>query len=163
MTARALLLVGLATAAGAQSLTVPKVTPAPPPPGQAQLPGLPISFEGYFWADTGYMSRTNAQPGQYDQGAAYDHYLEARRASVDLLVRLVPEVKQVLTAEQLRRLPPFVASYLEPRYLASIRSGTAAFTGSAMLPGSAAMMAGGASVNVEAGPGGTRTVIISRP
>ena len=102
-------------------------------------------------------------PDQYDQGAAYDHYLEARRASVDLLVRLVPEVKQVLTAEQLRRLPPFVASYLEPRYLASIRSGTAAFTGSAMLPGSAAMMAGGASVNVEAGPGGTRTVIISRP
>jgi hypothetical protein len=100
-------------------------------------------------------------PDQYDQGAAYDRYLEARRASVDLLAALVPRVKQLLTPEQRRKLPPFVASYLEPRYLASIRSGTASFTGSPMLPGSAAAMMAGAGASV--GGDGMRTVIISRP
>jgi hypothetical protein len=98
-------------------------------------------------------------PDQYDQGAAYDRYLEARRASVDLLAQLAPHVKQLLTPEQQRSLPILVASYLEPRYLASIRSGTASFTGSPMLPGAAAAMMGGAGMSV----GGGRTVIISRP
>ena len=96
-------------------------------------------------------------PDKYDQDAAYDHYLRARRASVDLLAQLAPTVKQILTAEQLRKLPAFIAGYLEPRYLASIRSGTAAFTGAPMLPGSAAAIFAGA------GDGGGRTVIISRP
>jgi hypothetical protein len=97
-------------------------------------------------------------PDRYDQGAAYDHYLDARRASVDLLAELGPHVKQLLTPEQQRKLPVYVASYLEPRYLASIRSGTASFTGTPMLP--AAM--GGFSVG-GVGPGGPMTVIISRP
>jgi len=96
-------------------------------------------------------------PDHYDQSDAYAHYLAARHASVDLLAELAPTVKQILTSEQLRKLPAFVASYLEPRYLASIRSGTASFTGTPMLPGSAApVMAGG-------GGGGATTVIISRP
>ncbi len=99
-------------------------------------------------------------PNSYDQGAAYDHYLGARRASIDLLAELAPRVKQILTAEQVRKLPPFVASYLEPRYLASIRSGTAAFTGAPMLPGSAAAVMAGAGASA----GGDRVqVIISRP
>lgn len=100
-------------------------------------------------------------PDHYDQGTAYDRYLEARRASVDLLAKLVPYVQQLLTPEQRRKLPPFVASYLEPRYLASIRSGTASFTGSPMLPGMAATMMAGAGASV--GGDGVRTVIISRP
>lgn len=33
--------------------------------------GVPIRLSGYFWVDTGYMKRTNAQAGQYDQDAAY--------------------------------------------------------------------------------------------
>ena len=99
-------------------------------------------------------------PERYDQGAAYDRYLEARRASVDLLADLAPHVKQLLTPEQQRKLPQLVASYLEPRYLASIRSGTASFTGSPMLPGAAAAMMAGAGM---AAGGGVRTVIISRP
>jgi hypothetical protein len=102
-------------------------------------------------------------PAHYDQGEAYDHYLSARRASVDLLAELAPRVKHILTAEQQRKLPPFVASYLEPRYLASIRSGTASFTGSPMLPGSAAMAIGGGSVSVVGAGGGGQTVIITRP
>ena len=100
-------------------------------------------------------------PNRYDQDAAYDHYLSARRASIDLLATLTPSVKQILTDDQQRKLPVFVASYLEPRYLASIRSGTASFTGAPMLPGSAAGAMGGATMS--AAGGGQVQVIISRP
>src|SRR6185503_16599741 len=58
-------------------------------------------------------------PDRYDQGAAYERYITARHATIDLLMRIGPEVKGLLTAEQRRKLPAFVASYLEPRYLAS--------------------------------------------
>jgi len=51
--------------------TAADVTPEPAAPGVAKLPGIPLWFDGYFWADTGYMSRANNQPGQYDQSAAY--------------------------------------------------------------------------------------------
>jgi hypothetical protein len=68
-------------------------------------------------------------PKSYDQSEAYDRYMEARKATVDLLMKIAPAVKDLLTPEQRRKLPAFVASYLEPRYLASIRSGTATFTG----------------------------------
>jgi hypothetical protein len=74
-------------------------------------------------------------PNRYDEDEAYDHYIRARRATVDLLAKLAPHVKGLLTPEQRRKLPPFVASYLEPRYLASIRSGTATFTGNPMVGG----------------------------
>jgi len=70
-----------------------------------------------------------ALPNHYDQGEAYDRYMTARKATVDLLMTIAPTVKDLLTPEQRRKLPAFVASYLEPRYLASIRSGTATFTG----------------------------------
>ena len=111
-----------------------------------------------IWAPVAkYLS---ALPNRYDQGDAYDHYLAARRASVDLLSDLAPQVKEILTAEQQRKLPAFVASYLEPRYLASIRSGTATFTGTPMMPGMAGPMMGGAGA--VAGGGGMQ-VIITRP
>jgi hypothetical protein len=100
-------------------------------------------------------------PAHYDQDAAYDRYLAARRASVDLLADLAPTIKQILTGEQMRKLPAFIAGYLEPRYLASIRSGTAAFTGAPMLPGSAGAIFTGPAAG--AGAGGATTVIISRP
>jgi hypothetical protein len=98
-------------------------------------------------------------PTRYDQDAAYDRYLSARRASVDLLAQLAPTVKHILTAEQMRKLPAFIAGYLEPRYLASIRSGTASFTGAPMLPGGAGAFFAGAGGGDRAGA----TVIISRP
>ena len=66
-------------------------------------------------------------PDSYDQGAAYDRYIQARHATVDLLMTIVPAVKDLLTAEQRRKLG-FTASYLDTRYLASIRPGTATFT-----------------------------------
>ena len=83
-------------------------------------------------------------PNRYDEDEAYEHYIGARRATVDLLAKLAPQIKGLLTPEQRRKLPPFVASYLEPRYLASIRSGTGSFIGGGFGPmgGGGPMMAG---------------------
>jgi len=63
-----------------------------------------------------------------------------------------------LTAEQRRKLPPFISGYLEPRYLASIRNGTATFTSNSSF-GGGPVFAGG-DVFVSGAGGGTRTVII---
>jgi hypothetical protein len=95
-------------------------------------------------------------PDRYDDDEAYEHYIRARRATVDLLATLGPKIKGILTAEQRRKLPPFVASYLEPRYLASIRSGTGSFAGGMMMG-----PMGGAMVPAMAGGmgGGNMTVI----
>jgi hypothetical protein len=98
-------------------------------------------------------------PDRYDEGAAYDRYINARRATVDLLTRIGPEVKGLLTPEQRRKLPPFVASYLEPRYLASIRSGTATFVGG-MFPGMGSPVTIGGGGNVVIGGGGGAQVFI---
>jgi hypothetical protein len=95
-------------------------------------------------------------PKRYDEDEAYDRYIRARRATVDLLAKLGPKVKGLLTPEQRRKLPPFVASYLEPRYLASIRSGTASFTGGGMMMGPM----GVGPVMAGAPAGGDRTMII---
>jgi hypothetical protein len=97
-------------------------------------------------------------PDRYDEGAAYDRYINARHATVDLLTKIGPEVKGLLTAEQRRKLPAFVASYLEPRYLASIRSGTATFVGG-MFPGGSPVGIGGGPVFVGAGGGGAQVII----
>ena len=64
-------------------------------------------------------------PDAYSRGAAYDRYQRAREASIDRLIALAPVIKGLLTAEQFRRVPSFVASTLDKRYLVSIRSGTA--------------------------------------
>ena len=74
-------------------------------------------------------------PDQYDQGDAYHTYKAAREASVDLLVALAPKISGLLTADQKRKLPPLVASHLDTRYLAGIRSGTAGSTGGGVFMG----------------------------
>jgi hypothetical protein len=66
-----------------------------------------------------------ALPDKYDKDQAYAHYRHAREASVDMLMALVPTIRELLTPSQRRKLPAIVASYLDTRYLASIRSGTA--------------------------------------
>ena len=68
-------------------------------------------------------------PTRFDEGAAYDRYLDARRAQVDMLSELVPTVRALLTAEQRRKLPAFVVNLLDPRYLASVRSGSGLYIG----------------------------------
>ena len=96
-----------------------------------------------------------ALPNRYDQSDAYDRYLAARRASVDLLARIVPDVTALLTPVQRRKLPSFISGYLDPRYLASIRSGTMAFTGGGFIPPGA----GGGPVGGPVGGGGQVVII----
>jgi hypothetical protein len=76
-------------------------------------------------------------PDSYDHSVEYDKYMAARGATLDLLTQIGPAIKGLLTAEQRRKLPTFIASYLEPRYLASIRHGTATFVGSGGFGGGA--------------------------
>ena len=70
-----------------------------------------------------------ALPDRFDEGEAYNRYRRGREASVDLLLKLSPEITGLLTDAQRRRLPSIVASYLDPRYLSAIRSGTAGGSG----------------------------------
>jgi hypothetical protein len=60
----------------------------------------------------------------YKHDDAYSLYKTTREKSIDTLMEFAPRIKAVLTAEQRRKLPPIVASNLDPRYLASIRSAT---------------------------------------
>jgi len=66
-----------------------------------------------------------ALPERYDQGEAYGRYTTARKATVDMLIGYAPTINHLLTSDQKRKLPSLVASYLDTRYLAGIRSGTA--------------------------------------
>ncbi|MFN2637646.1 MAG: TonB-dependent receptor [Gemmatimonadaceae bacterium] len=82
-------------------------------------------------------------PDKYDHDEAYHRYQKAREASVDLLIRIAPDIKRLLTPQQRRKLPSLVASYLDTRYLASIRSGTAGAPGGMMMMPGGMMPAGG--------------------
>ena len=97
-----------------------------------------------------------ALPDDYDHDEVYHRYIVARRQTVDLLRALSPRVKDVLTAEQIRRLPAFVASYLDTRYLASIRNGTAGMGGAGGMGG---FVPAGAQVFMGGG-GGQRIEVI---
>ena len=83
-----------------------------------------------IWAPV--ARRLAALPDQYSHDDAYAQYKDAREASIDLLISVAPTVKALLTREQRRKLPGFVASALDKRYLSNIRSGTAG--GSASIP-----------------------------
>ncbi|HEY2824222.1 MAG TPA: hypothetical protein VGI83_01625, partial [Gemmatimonadales bacterium] len=80
---------------------------------------------------------------QYDQDAVYDRYRHAREASVDLLVKLAPSIKDLLTAAQRRKLPDLIVAYLDPRYLSAIRSGTSGSPGGVFAPGAGVPGLGG--------------------
>ncbi|HEY4131899.1 MAG TPA: TonB-dependent receptor, partial [Gemmatimonadaceae bacterium] len=95
-----------------------------------------------------------ALPTTYDQSEAYERYRAARQASVDALMHVAPLVKSLLTPDQLRKLP-YVAPYLDQRYLSSVRSGTSGTgLGLIMGPGGMAMPAG-------IGGGGVQVIIRS--
>lgn len=64
-------------------------------------------------------------PTDYDRSSAYTRYREAREATIDVLMRLAPRVRGLLTADQLRLLPPTTITSLDRRYLAAVRSSTA--------------------------------------
>jgi hypothetical protein len=91
-------------------------------------------------------------PDNYDKRDVQDRYTAARKASIDLMIKLSPVIKQLLTQDQLRKIPNFIASYLDPRYLAMVRSGTQGAMAPFGFPGGDMMM--------PAAMGGGGTVII---
>jgi hypothetical protein len=96
-------------------------------------------------------------PDRFEHDEVYHRYIVARRKTVDLLKATSPKIKKILTEEQYRRLPPFVAMHLDTRYLASIRSGTANLGASGF---AGAMPAGiGDMIMVGGGGGGQRIEI----
>lgn len=116
--------------------------------------GYTIKLDSLWSPVVKYLSTL---PSVYDQDEAYDRYRVARMASVDAMIKLAPVVKSLLNDDQRRKLPSFVAPFLDTRYLASIRSGT---TGSGlgmtmMGPGGGAQVFGGGG----GGGGGAQTII----
>jgi hypothetical protein len=108
---------------------------------------------------TPIAKRLAEMPDKYDQDAAYSIYREGREASIDLLIKIAPHIQGLLKPAQTRKLGTFIAQYLDPKYLAYVRSGTASGGG----PGSF----GGPSIGAElavtalaAGGGGGSFVII---
>ncbi|MES2523813.1 MAG: TonB-dependent receptor [Gemmatimonadota bacterium] len=71
-------------------------------------------------------------PDEYSHGMAYDKYRVAREQTVDMLIRVAPALKALLTPAQFRILPTQTAGYLDKRTLESIRSGTAGGGGGGM-------------------------------
>lgn len=118
-----------------------------------------IKLDG-IW--TPIVREFSALPDTYEHDEVYHRYIIARRQTVDFMKQLAPHVKQLLTDEQFRRLPAFIASYLDPRYLASIRSGTAGlgtggFGGGFVPAGADFIMAGGG------GGGGGQRIEVRMP
>ena len=99
-----------------------------------------------------------ALPDSFEHDEVYHRYLVARRQTVDLLRQMAPHVRGLLTDEQFRRVPGFIASYLDTRYLASIRSGTAGI-GTGGGPFGGFMPAGAEMMMVGGGGGGTRVEV----
>ena len=62
----------------------------------------------------------------YADGPVHDAFVRAREAEVNYLIKVAPNVKNLLTKSQLRRLPSSITNYLEPRYLERVRAGMVA-------------------------------------
>jgi hypothetical protein len=73
-----------------------------------------------------YLARL---PSEYDNDEAYAQFLRARRTQIDMLTHIVVAVRQLLTAEQRRKLPAAVLNIMDPRYLALIRDGNRLYVG----------------------------------
>jgi hypothetical protein len=65
-----------------------------------------------------------ALPNEYDGDEVSARTLAARRAQVDLMMKIGPAIRGLLTPEQLRKIPQTTLNYLDPRTLALVRDGT---------------------------------------
>lgn len=63
-------------------------------------------------------------PDKFNHDDAYGRYRQARETTVDLLIRIAPGIKTLLTPEQLRILPTSLVTFIDKRNLQGIRSGT---------------------------------------
>jgi len=64
-------------------------------------------------------------PDKYNHDDAYGRYRDAREQTVDMLIKIVPDIKRMLTPAQIRVLPTSLVSFLDKRTLQGLRSGTA--------------------------------------
>lgn len=63
-------------------------------------------------------------PDHYSHDEAYDRYKRARQQTVDMLIKVAPGIKEMLTAEQTRLMPTSVLQFLDKRNLQGLRSGS---------------------------------------
>jgi hypothetical protein len=88
-----------------------------------------------LWAPVGrYFA---GLPARFDEGEAYDRYMRARRAQIDMLMEIAPHIRGLLTPAQGRKLPAQVINILDRRYLLSIRNGTGTYVGGSTFAGPA--------------------------
>jgi len=66
-----------------------------------------------------------ALPEKYDLGDAYERVRTAENKSLDQMAIYGPAAKQLLTSEQVRKLPPFIALFLDNRAIRQVRPGRA--------------------------------------
>ena len=62
---------------------------------------------------------------KYDLDAAYDRVRTAENKSLDQMAIYGPAAKQLLTPEQVRKLPPFIALFLDNQAIRQVRPGRA--------------------------------------
>ena len=66
-----------------------------------------------------------ALPDKYDVDEAYDRVRSGENLSIDKMAVYGPAAKKLLTDEQVRKLPPFIALFLDNQALRQIRPGRA--------------------------------------
>jgi hypothetical protein len=66
-----------------------------------------------------------ALPDKYNVDDAYDRVREAENKAIDQMAIFGPAAKSLLTAEQVRKLPPFIALFLDNQALRQMRPGRA--------------------------------------
>jgi hypothetical protein len=64
-------------------------------------------------------------PDKYNHDAAFARYRDAREQTVDMLIKIAPGIKNMLTPTQYRILPTSLVGFLDKRTLQGLRSGTA--------------------------------------
>ena len=66
-----------------------------------------------------------ALPQEFDVTEAFTHVSTGQNATIDLLLAYAPRVKALLTPDQFRQLPTFLAAFLDPQTLRELRPGMA--------------------------------------
>jgi hypothetical protein len=66
-----------------------------------------------------------ALPAKYDLNDAYERVRATENKSIDLMAIYGPAAKHLLTDEQIRKLPPYIALFLDNQALRNIRPGRA--------------------------------------
>ncbi|HEY4215507.1 MAG TPA: TonB-dependent receptor [Gemmatimonadaceae bacterium] len=64
-------------------------------------------------------------PDKYDLSDAYDRVSQAENKSLDQMAIFGPSAKKLLTPEQIRELPPFIALFLDNQAIRQVRPGRA--------------------------------------